>query len=288
MNLYRFVRGLGLRPVLCGNIKGLHDPYRNPETQAAFAVRWGQGPGMVTSFADGTKIAFEQAVVANATGMGLLRPGMLGPTVPAGTSLRDAVGRFPSEELLHGPGVVDYLVGAEPAPGVFILAECTHPRQRHYLDLYKLGPGPLYCFHTPYHLCHFEVPNSVARAALFADAALTVSEPPTVEVVTVAKVPLPPGALLDGPGGFAAYGICVPAVQARQERHLPMGLSEGCRLLRPLERDQLITESDVERPPARLCDRLRIEQEAFVSRRYRAPGQVVAPGPVCQPSCNQC
>jgi predicted homoserine dehydrogenase-like protein len=54
MNLYRFVRGIGLRPVLCGNVKGLHDPYRNPTTQEGFARRWGQQPHMVTSFADGT------------------------------------------------------------------------------------------------------------------------------------------------------------------------------------------------------------------------------------------
>ena len=86
MNLWRFVRGIGLRPVLCGNIKGLHDPYRTPATQAGFARRWGQNPHMVTSFADGTKISFEQAIVANATGMTLARRGMLGPTVPAGTA----------------------------------------------------------------------------------------------------------------------------------------------------------------------------------------------------------
>ena len=35
MNLYRFVKGLGVTPVLCGNIKGLHDPYRNPTTAAS-------------------------------------------------------------------------------------------------------------------------------------------------------------------------------------------------------------------------------------------------------------
>ena len=69
MNLYRFVRGIGIKPVLCGNIKGLHDPYRNPTTQEGFARKWGQNPAMVTSFADGTKISFEQAIVANATGM---------------------------------------------------------------------------------------------------------------------------------------------------------------------------------------------------------------------------
>src|SRR5208337_2138271 len=32
MNLYRFVKGLGVRPVLCGNIKGFQDRYRNPTT----------------------------------------------------------------------------------------------------------------------------------------------------------------------------------------------------------------------------------------------------------------
>src|SRR5215211_479831 len=42
MNLYRFVRSIGLRPLVCGNIKGLQDRYRNPTTQAGFAKKWGQ------------------------------------------------------------------------------------------------------------------------------------------------------------------------------------------------------------------------------------------------------
>lgn len=57
MNLFRFVQSIGITPLLCGNIKGLHDPYRNPTTQEGFARRWGQNPYMVTSFADGTKIS---------------------------------------------------------------------------------------------------------------------------------------------------------------------------------------------------------------------------------------
>ena len=64
MNLFRFVKSIGLTPLVCGNIKGLQDPYRNPTTQEGFAKQWGQDPYMVTSFADGTKISFEQAIVA--------------------------------------------------------------------------------------------------------------------------------------------------------------------------------------------------------------------------------
>ena len=78
MNLYRHVRGIGLTPLVCGNIKGLEDHYRTPATQEAFAARWGQKPYMVTSFADGTKISFEQSVIANATGMGVAKRGMIG------------------------------------------------------------------------------------------------------------------------------------------------------------------------------------------------------------------
>lgn len=68
MNLYRWVKAIGLRPVLCGNIKGFHNVRRNPETQAEFARATKQNPYMVTSFCDGTKVCFEMAVVANATG----------------------------------------------------------------------------------------------------------------------------------------------------------------------------------------------------------------------------
>ena len=78
MNLVRFVAGMGLTPLVAGNIKGLQDPYRDPTTQEGFARRWGQDPHMVTSFADGTKISIEQATVANATGMTVHRRGMLG------------------------------------------------------------------------------------------------------------------------------------------------------------------------------------------------------------------
>ncbi|MBL0700615.1 MAG: NAD(P)-dependent oxidoreductase, partial [Desulfosarcina sp.] len=167
MNLYRFVKTIGVKPVLCGNIKGLHDPYRNPTTQEGFARQWGQKAHMVTSFADGTKISFEQALVANATGMRVAQRGMFGPTVPPGTPINETVNLYPKEALLEGPGIVDYVVGAEPGPGVFVLGTHDNPKQQHYLNLYKLGEGPLYCFYTPYHLCHFEAPLTAARAVLF-------------------------------------------------------------------------------------------------------------------------
>lgn len=84
MNLVRFMTGIGVRPVLCGSIKGLYDPYRTPDTQISFAEKWGLQPAMAASFADGTKISFEQTVIANGTGMKVARRGMLGPDFSGG------------------------------------------------------------------------------------------------------------------------------------------------------------------------------------------------------------
>ena len=81
MNLFRFVKGLGVRPVLCGNIKGLHDPIATLPLNRSSPVNGNRRRNMVTSFADGTKISYEQAIVANASGMKVAKRGMLGPTV---------------------------------------------------------------------------------------------------------------------------------------------------------------------------------------------------------------
>jgi predicted homoserine dehydrogenase-like protein len=270
MNLYRFVKGIGVRPVLCGNIKGLHDPYRNPTTQQEFARKWGQNPKMVTSFADGTKISFEQAIVANATGMRVAKRGMHGPTVAGGTHVREAMELFPEADLLEGPGIVDYVVGAEPSPGVFVVGTHDDPTQRHYLNLYKLGEGPFYCFYTPYHLCHFEVPTTVARAVLFGDAAIAPAGPPLVDVVAAAKTDLKAGQTLDGLGEYATYGLAENSGVVRAEGLLPIGLAEGCRLLRDVEKDRVLTYDDVEPPPDRVSAALRAEQDAYFQGEARS------------------
>jgi predicted homoserine dehydrogenase-like protein len=264
MNLYRFVKSLGVKPVLCGNIKGLHDPYRNPTTQEGFAKKWGQNPSMVTSFADGTKISFEQAIVANGTGMRVGKRGMFGPSVDPGKPLKEVANSlYPLEKLIKGQGMVDYVVGAEPGPGVFALGTHDHPQQKHYLNLYKLGEGPLYLFYTPYHLCHFEVPNTVARAVLLNDAALTPLNGPFVDVVTAAKINLKKGETIDGLGHYMTYGLCENSDTTERENLLPIGLAEGCKLKGDIPKDKVLTYDDVVLPEGRLSDKLRKEQQEY-------------------------
>ena len=263
MNLYRFVQGIGVKPVLCGNIKGLQDPYRTPTTQKGFAERWKQSAPMVTSFADGTKIAFEQALVANATGMRVARRGMFGPTVDNFEHIDNAGDWFPIDLNTHSTGIVDYVVGASPGPGVFVLGTNDDPAQQHLLNLYKLGTGPLYSFYTPYHLCHFEVHNTIARAVIFTDATITPDHGPCVDVVATAKRDLKSGEILDGIGHYMTYGQAENADIVWQENLLPIGLAEGCKLKRDLPKDATLTLTDVEIPENRFVDQLRDEQNQF-------------------------
>ena len=258
LDLYRWVKGLGLIPRVLGNVKGLQDPYRNPTTQRGFAEQWHQNPAMVTSFADGSKISFEQAIVANATGFVVKSRGM-----SMGLEYRDDIMKigklYDIDELRGLGGIVDYVVGT-PHAKVFCLAEHPDPRQQHYLNLYKFGDGPLYSFFLPYHLVHFDVPNGIARAVLFRDAAAQSMGGPVVEVCAVAKRDLKTNEVLDSYGMYMTYGEAVNTAEMCEKRYLPEGLAEGCRLKRDIRKDEVISYNDVTLPSNRLADRLRAEQ----------------------------
>ena len=260
VNLYRWAKGLGLTPRVMGNVKGLQDPYRNPTTQKGFAEKWGQNPAMVTSFADGSKISFEQAIVANATGFVVKSRGM-----SRGAEYRDDVMKIGSlydiDELRSLGGIVDYVVGT-PLTKVYCLAEIADPKQQHYLSLYKMGDGPLYSLFIPYHLVHFEVPNAIARVALFRDSVAKPLGGPVVEVAAVAKRDLNVGETLDDYGMYMTYGEAVNASEMSSKRYFPEGLVEGCRLKRSVKKDAVLTYDDLTVPPNRIADKLRAEQYA--------------------------
>jgi predicted homoserine dehydrogenase-like protein len=258
MDLVDEVRMLGFRPLLAGNIKSLLDHRRTPETQKAFADAHGQRPKMITSFADGTKIAAEMAVVANATGFGVATRGMLGPRADR---VEQAPDLFDVEALLERP-IVDYLLGAEPSFGVFVLGYDDDPLTRSYMKFYKMGDGPVYTFYRPFHIGPLETVQSVARAVLLGDAAVTPLGAPVTEVVALAKRGLKEGETLDGIGGFTVYGMLENTAGARAERLLPMGLTDGATLLRPVDVDAALTFDNVTLAPDRLAERLWREQAA--------------------------
>jgi predicted homoserine dehydrogenase-like protein len=272
MNLYRFVKTIGYKPLLMGQIKGFLDRYRNPDTQRAFAEKHKQKPAMVASFADGSKLSLEGTIMANATGFKVGTRGMFGPPC---AHVKDVLNHFTAEQLLAGGGWVDYVLGAQPGTGAFVVGYNDNPILKDYMSYFKMGDGPLYLFYTPFHLPHLQLPLTVARAVLFQDATLAPMGAPVCDTMTFAKRDLKAGEVLDGMGGFTCYGLIDTYEVSLAHNALPMALSQGCRLKRDLPKDQVVTYADIELPEGRLCDKLRAEQTAYFAKATAAASEYV-------------
>jgi predicted homoserine dehydrogenase-like protein len=259
MTLLRYLRSMGLRPVASGNIKGMVDYYRTPDSQRAFAEKYDQDVLKTTSFADATKLSMECTVLANATGFHAARRGMNGY---ACEHVRELAHLLPADEMLNG-GLVDYAVGAAPHTGAFVVVHETSRLKRAELARYKMGEGPFFVFYTPFHLPHIQVASTIGRALIHRDATVTPIAGPVCEVVAVAKRDLKSGERLDGIGGFCTYGLIDNAASSRSAAALPIGLSEGCVLRRDIPKDTTLTFADVQEPVRDpLIQRLWNEQNA--------------------------
>jgi predicted homoserine dehydrogenase-like protein len=258
MTLLRYLRSLGLSPVAAGNIKGMVDYHRTPETQRAFAEKHDQDARKVTSFADATKLSMEATVLANATGFHVGRRGMYGP---ACQEVREMANLLPADKMLSS-GLVDYALGAAPHTGAFVIVHEESPLKKTQLTYYKLGNGPFYVFYTPFHLPHIQIASTIGRAVIHHDATVAPISGPVCEVVTVAKRDLKVGESLDGIGGFCTYGLIDNTTAARATSALPIALSEGCVMRRNVSKDTVLSFEDVQPPASGLIQELWREQNA--------------------------
>lgn len=258
MTLLRYLRSLGLRPVAAGNIKGMVDHYRTPETQKGFAEKYDQDPRKVTSFADATKLSMETTVLANATGFHVGQRGMYGP---ACGNVREMAQLLPADQML-ATGLVDYSLGAVPHTGAWVIVHEEAPLKRAQLTYYRLGDGPFFCFYTPFHLPYLQIVSTIARAVIHKDPTVAPIAGPVCEVLTVAKRDLKAGERLDGVGGFCTYGLIDNTAAARALTALPISLSEGCVLRRDILKDNVVSFDDVDSPCGRLAETLWREQAA--------------------------
>jgi len=257
----------GMDIVMAGNIKGFLDRYATPESIAGEAAKRGLNPVMCAAFTDGTKVNIEMALVANATGLVPARRGMLGPRVKHVME----VGKVFDLPSLRDPGVVDYVIGAEPGGGVFLVGHCDDTLQHEYLRYYKMGDGPFYVAYRPYHLCHLETPLAIATAALQRTAILTVRRPPVADVAAFAKADLASGTSIPiGIGGPHAYGQIDLASTCAALGAVPVPLIESVgatapHLRRAVARDQIITWDDIELPESAHLDTWRRQQQLIGS-----------------------
>jgi predicted homoserine dehydrogenase-like protein len=254
MRMIDEIRLWAFRIVMAGNIKGFLDRYATAESLLHEAAIRNLNPIQCCAYTDGTKLGVEMAIVSNATGLVPWVPGMEGPRARDVREVFDCFefGRYGEQ------GVVDYVLGAEPGGGVFVVGHCDDPLQAEYLRYYKMGDGPYYLFYRPYHLCHLETTRAIALAALYGQAVLVPAHGRVSDVYAHAKRPLAVGEeVAHGIGGDQFYGLVAPCAQADRDGWVPIALLEAteagrARVARPTARDQALTYDAVSLPESAL------------------------------------
>lgn len=244
LGLVRYAELLGFEVVAAGKFKGFLDRASTPQSVAPWAERHGQSPFQLSSFADGTKMSIEMAILANATG---LVPDVRGMHCPR-IAREDVAGALSTEPggLLRGAGVVEVVVGAAPTTSVFAVVRSGDPTLARELAYLKLGDGPTYLLSKPFHLCGIELAVSIAGALLAREPAIAPRGAPVAAVFAAAKRDLGRGERLERIGGSSHYGVIDAAGAVEAEELLPVGLAHGARLMRAVRAGAPIGLADVE------------------------------------------
>lgn len=237
------VAAMGFKPLVFGNIKGFLNHHPIEEEMEYWADKNGISVEQTISFTDGTKMQMEQVLVANGLGATLARRGMIGPQI---VPLEVAGAELGRHAKLLGQPISDYVLHRNLPAGVFVVAE--HPYERaEVLRYLKLGDGPFYTLTRNFHLCHLEIIKTLRRTALGCKPLLNNSAQPVATVATVAKRDLEAGHwMARAAGGYDVRGEAVLLSEAPDA--VPIGLLDGVRVVRSLEKGQTLTWDDVEIP----------------------------------------
>jgi predicted homoserine dehydrogenase-like protein len=263
MRMIDEVRLWGFEIVMAGNIKGFLDRAATSRSIAHEARKRKLSPLMCAAYTDGTKLNIEMALVANATGLVPSRRGMVGPKAD---HVSEVFEKFDFASLRE-PGVVDYILGAEPGGGVFVVGYCDAPVQRDYLSYYKMGDGPFYLFYRPYHLCHLETTYALGRVGIERRPVFAPLDRPVAEVIAIAKTDLPAGTVLDRAiGGDHVYGEIEERTIAAGIGAVPICLLDleersAARMTRDVRKGVPILWSDVELPDSDLLAAYRRQEQ---------------------------
>ena len=259
--LVDFAKDLSFEVVMAGKGKNNpFEPHSNPDTVAERAAAKHMNPKMLASFTDGSKTMIEMAALANATGLGLTKRGMIGPAASVKT-LADVFCPVDEGGVLEQPGVVDYCTG-DVAPGVFVVVKTDSPYVSEEMSYLSMGKGPYFAIYRPYHLASVEAPLTVAK--MLCDGYETlVSGKPMTEVIASTKKAHAKGEKFDGIGGFSARGVTDKVEDAKRDNLVPIGLLQGAIAKRDLPIDHLVTYDDVELDESQTIFQLRQKQDSL-------------------------
>ncbi len=242
IKLIEEVELMRLRPIMIGNIKGFLNRYANPANIKYEADIRNLDYQMCVTYTDGTKLAVEMAIMSNATGFVPYRGRMEGPRMKWVGEVLD----YYDFDAISKEPVVEYILGAEPGGGVFVVVECHNHYQKSLLKYYKMGNGPYYVFYRPYHLCHIETAYAIGRMVFDREPLLVPWKGRVANVNAVAKKDLLPGDILDEPGMYTVYGEIALQSVIDENRWALVHEVKGRKVKNPIKKDTPIPLDDLE------------------------------------------
>ena len=271
-----WARTIGLEVVCAGKGTRYQPEYRysTPETVWKYfgfteeqVLAGNYNAQMYNSFLDSTKSAIEMCALSNATGLVPQECGLQFPPVGP-KDLPRALKPKAAGGLLDHSGTVE-IVASENRDctpikdhlrwGVYIVFKAGTDFMRRFLtmhDFLRDESGEYGAVYRPFHLIGVELGMSVASAVLRGEATGS-AEGFIADIASVAKKNLKMDDVLDGEGGYTVFGRLVTAEESLRNKYLPMGLSRGAKMIKPVPKDSFVTYNDVEMDEKTLVFRLR-------------------------------
>ncbi len=230
--------------------------WRNYGITNEYAEKAGMNPKMFNSFITGDKSSIEMVAVVNGSHLEYPKEGLNYPAIEikdiAKTIIPKSKGGILQNsnqvEVISSININKENIKEDLRWGVFIVFEGKNEYVKDCFKQYGIitdGSGTYSALWRPYHYIGLELAQSIYSISLLKQSTGK-TKYFKADVACIAKKDLFEGEILDGEGGYTVRGEGVSAKFSKNNKIVPLGLSDGARVKKNIKKNQLITMDLVE------------------------------------------
>ena len=239
-------------------------------TKERAEIESGMNPKMFNSFLCGDKSVIEMCAVSNASNLKCPTNGLTFPPVGVYDIAKKLIPKSDGG-LIDYEGQVEVISSIDLEKktipndlrwGVYIVIKAQNKYVKNCFKDYGMATdasGNYSAIWRPYHYIGLELAQSIYSIALDKKAT-GFTKNYNADVASYAKKDLKVGEKLDGEGGFCARGKLITSKKSKEEKILPLGLTDGAEVIKNIKKDEVIKISDV---------KLNLPKEVTQAREYQ-------------------
>ena len=239
-------------------------------TKERAEIESGMNPKMFNSFLCGDKSAIEMCAVSNASNLKCPTNGLTFPPVGVYDIAKKLIPKSDGG-LIDYEGQVEVISSIDLEKktipydlrwGVYIVIKAQNKYVKNCFKDYGMATdasGNYSAIWRPYHYIGLELAQSIYSIALDKKAT-GFTKNYNADVASYAKKDLKIGEKLDGEGGFCSRGKLITSKKSKEEKILPLGLTDGAEVIKNIKKDEVIKISDV---------KLNLPKEVIKAREYQ-------------------